>query len=312
MKNIASLSLLIAATCVGSNAYAFPVGFLGDGSEEAFASQLDAQGFSLGVDYTGIVALSNCSGSLVRFKNSLASDQAMILSNGHCLASGLPAPEDVVVNQQTRRRFRMLTTAGTAFLGSVYSDRLLYGTMKRTDVSLYRLNLSFAAIERQFGAKPLTLADQRPSDGTQIRIASGYWKRTYFCAIDGFVNELREGGYRSFDSIRYSKPGCEVIGGTSGSPIISVETNEVIGVNNTGNENGERCTLNNPCEVDAAGNETVDKGRGYGQQTFWIYTCLVGNNIDLDKPGCLLPKPKPAALWQVDETGEQAFENAAQ
>ena len=50
--------------------------------------------------------------------------------------------------------------------------------------------------------------------------------------------------------------------------------------------------MNNPCEVDADGNITVDQGAAYGQQTWWIYTCLTATRtIDLNKSGCQLPKP---------------------
>ena len=163
--------------------------------------------------------------------------------------------------------------------------------MKDTDVSLYRLALSYAEIQTRYGATPLTMSDHRPADGTSIRIASGFWRRTYACTIQGFVHELLEGGYSTKDSIRYSEPGCEVIGGTSGSPILDATTHEVIGVNNTGNEDGKRCTEGNPCEIDAAGAVTVDKGRNYGQQTYWFATCLDGNALNLNKAGCLLPKP---------------------
>lgn len=73
---------------------------------------------------------------------------------------------------------------------------------------------------------------------------------------------------------------------------MSTSNGEVIGVNNTGNEDGERCTLNNPCEVDANGNITVDQGAAYGQQTWWFYTCLTATRtLDLNKAGCQLAKP---------------------
>ena len=94
------------------------------------------------------------------------------------------------------------------------------------------------------------------------------------------------------DSIRYSPTGCEVYGGTSGSPVIAKGERVVVGVNNTGNESGKECKMNNPCEIDESGNVTVIKGRGYAQQTYWFYSCLsMDFDIDLAKPGCELPKP---------------------
>jgi hypothetical protein len=93
------------------------------------------------------------------------------------------------------------------------------------------------------------------------------------------------------DSIRYTSE-CQTIGGTSGSPIVETATGKVIGINNTGNEDGARCTLNNPCEVAPDGTVTVRQGTNYGEETYLFYGCLVaGSEIDLAKPGCALPKP---------------------
>jgi hypothetical protein len=89
-------------------------------------------------------------------------------------------------------------------------------------------------------------------------------------------------------SIRYQDGGCQVIGGTSGSPILDKKRVQ-IGINNTINEDGERCTLNNPCEENRKGKISVHLHRGYGQQTWWFYTCLSGTTLDLDKKGCKLP-----------------------
>ena len=78
----------------------------------------------------------------------------------------------------------------------------------------------------------------------------------------------------------------------SGSPLISARTNLIIGVNYTGNDAGERCTYNNPCEVDENGNVTVEEGAGYGDQIYKILTCVnTTGNFDLTVLGCLLPKP---------------------
>ncbi|CAM5421319.1 hypothetical protein SALBM135S_08845 [Streptomyces alboniger] len=124
-----------------------------------------------------------------------------------------------------------------------------------------------------------------------IKVVSGYWKTIYSCAIDGFVHRLKEGDWTWKDSVRYT-PACRTIGGTSGSPVIDVKTGKVTAVNNTGNEDGERCTLNNPCEVDRRGNVTVRQGINYAQQTHWIVPCVAHDStIDLDRRGCGLPRP---------------------
>ncbi|MGE5827723.1 MAG: hypothetical protein ACM30G_05075, partial [Micromonosporaceae bacterium] len=55
------------------------------------------------------------------------------------------------------------------------------------------------------------------------------------------------------------------------------------------NENGQMCTLDNPCEVNPDGSTTATLNQGYAQQTYWFNTCLSPTRtIDLTVPGCLL------------------------
>ncbi|MEY4630261.1 MAG: hypothetical protein RIQ81_381, partial [Pseudomonadota bacterium] len=181
---------------------------------------------------------------------------------------------------------------GQSRVGSINATKILYATMTGTDMALYELRETFEDIESRFGIQPLTMAAARPDAGTNIEIVSGYWRRGYGCKLDGFVFELREAGYKFTDSIRYEiDGGCKTIHGTSGSPIIERGSRTVIGVNNTGNDDGGKCTMNNPCEVDENGKVTAIKGRSYGQQTYQIYTCLdAKNQLDLSVDGCKLFK----------------------
>ncbi|WP_328334735.1 serine protease [Kribbella sp. NBC_00382] len=267
------------------------------GSSQALAVEVSPQASgpavtaAPGTDYTGIAALSNCSGSLVRYASSVSTDPALILTNGHCYEGGMPSPGQVIVNRSSTRSFTLLKPSSSN-AGTVRANRVLYSTMTKTDITLYRLTETYAAIQSRLNVTPLTLAQAAPADGAGMAVVSGYWKRIYTCSVQSTIPELREGGWVFKSSIKYRQPGCETIGGTSGSPIVSTSTGQVIGVNNTGNEDGERCTLNNPCEVDANGNITVQKGAAYGQQTWWLYTCLSSTRtLDLNKTGCQLAKP---------------------
>lgn len=236
------------------------------------------------------IALNNCSASLVRFPGSVDTDRAMMLTNGHCYEGGMPGAGVVLQNRTSTRSGTLLNAAGTN-LGTVRADLLIYATMTDTDVSLYRLNTTFASIRTTYGVTALTVSDTRPASGSSMYIPSSYWKQIWNCSINGFVPTLREDVWTWHDSIRYST-GCNTTHGTSGSPIIDLASNKVVGVNNTGNDNGQMCTLNNPCEVDADGTTHAYQGQSYGQQTYWFTTCLNASRaIDLTVPGCLLPKP---------------------
>ncbi|MGA5816268.1 S1 family peptidase [Kitasatospora sp. NPDC094028] len=242
------------------------------------------------VNFAGTVALSNCSGSVVRMPNSAPTDPALVLANGHCLESGMPGPGQVITNQASSRTFTLLSPNGDD-LATLTATSMVYGTMTDTDVSIYRLNTDYATIQAQYGIAPLTIADTHPVQGADIRVVSGYWKTIYSCSADGFAYTLHEGDWVMKDSLRYTS-GCNVIGGTSGSPVVDASTGLLVAVNNTINENGESCTVNNPCEVDQNGAVTVHQGIGYAQETYGIPACFgPGNQMDLTLPGCTLPRP---------------------
>ncbi|KUO11851.1 S1 family peptidase [Streptomyces sp. DSM 15324] len=242
------------------------------------------------VSLAGTVALSNCSGSVIRFPNSLDTDPALVLSNGHCLTSGFLDPGEVITNQTSTRTFGLLNSSGTR-VATLRAGKLAYATMTDTDVSIYQLTSSYATIKNAYGISALTVQDTHPTAGTAITVASGYWKRLYSCNVDGFVYRLKEGDWTWKDSVRYTSA-CQTIGGTSGSPVIDQSTGKVVAVNNTGNEDGATCTENNPCEVSESGTVTVRKGINYAQEIYQIPACFTtGNQLNLSAAACVLPKP---------------------
>ncbi|WP_031074499.1 S1 family peptidase [Streptomyces sp. NRRL WC-3742] len=254
------------------------------GAAPAHADPVDA------VSFAGTVALSNCSGSVVRMPNSAPTDPALVLSNGHCLESGMPGPGQVVTNQPSSRTFTLLNPDGSD-LATLTATQVVYSAMTDTDVTIYQLDTDYATIQAQYGIAPLTVADTHPAQGADIRVVSGYWKKIYSCSVDGFAYQLNEADWTFKDSVRYTS-GCNVIGGTSGSPVVDASTGLLVAVNNTINESGESCTLNNPCEVDRSGNVTVHPGIGYAQETYLIPACFgPGNQLDLTLPNCALPRP---------------------
>jgi len=278
MRIILLLSLLLSS----SWALAFPL------PKHDLHSLALPKNFTVNYDFEAIVQLSNCSGSLVRLENALDSDQALVLTNGHCMEGGFPPPGRNVYRRASRRSFTVMNAAGNR-AGRLTANQIVYGTMTGTDMALYRVNETYEEIRRRFNVRALVLSSQRPGVGQEVEVISGYWSRGFSCAIEAFVYQLVEANYTMTDSIRYSRPGCEVFGGTSGSPIVDKYSRAVIGVNNTGNESGRRCTMNNPCEIDETGKVEYTKGFSYGQQTYHVYSCLnAAREVDLAVPGCLL------------------------
>ncbi|MEU9447689.1 serine protease [Streptomyces sp. NPDC048277] len=242
------------------------------------------------VNFAGTVSLSNCSGSVIRFPNSADSDPALVLTNGHCLETGFPDPGEVITGQSSSRTFGLLNSSGTR-VATLRANQVVYSTMTDTDITIYRTTTTYAAIKSSYGISPLTLSDTHPTAGSAIKVVSGYWKTIYSCNIDGFVYRLKEGDWTWKDSVRYTSA-CNTIGGTSGSPVIDTTTGQVVAVNNTGNEDGETCTVDNPCEVDENGNVTVRQGINYAEETYIIPACFTtGNVLNLSASACTLPKP---------------------
>lgn len=244
-------------------------------------------------NYEGIVKLDNCSGALVKFEHSNDSDKAMVMSNGHCVSTGpfggFIKPGEFLANKAVKRTFQFLNKDGSLSNNTVSSTKILYATMTGTDVSLYELSLSFAEIKAKFKVNALTLDSHHAQVGDAIDILSGYWQKGYSCRIDAFIFKMKEDAYDWSDSIRYEKGGCKTIHGTSGSPILNRNTGKIIGINNTGNDDGEKCTMNNPCEVGQNGSIYFEKGRSYGQQINRFYTCLnSAGQLDVKTKGCEL------------------------
>lgn len=276
------MSILSMGVFASMTAQAFPLPHAGMSMPSSPAN------FTSNYDFEGIVALNNCSGALIRLENSRDNDNALILTNGHCLETGMPKPGSYVYGKPSSRTFKLFNSEDRV-VGRLTATQIVYSTMTNSDMTIYKIKETYAEIKSQYNVKPLLLSSQHPSVSDPIEVISGYWNRGYSCSIEAFVSQLKEAGWTMQDSIRYTRPGCVVIGGTSGSPVIHRENRSVVGVNNTGSENGMKCTMNNPCEVDTAGNISAHKDYSYGQQTYLVYTCLNQNNeVDLSVPGCKL------------------------
>ncbi len=251
------------------------------------------------------IRLNNCSASLVRYPSSVDTDRAMMLTNGHCYEGGFLSAGQVLVDRASSRSGSLLNGSGTA-VATVRAERLLYATMTGTDVALYRLNQAIATIRTNTGISPLTISSIHPGNGISFFIPSGFLSRIWNCTINGFVPTLREDQWTWHDSIRYSS-GCTVAHGSSGSPLVNTSSGEVVGINNTNNDNGQMCTLNNPCEVQSDGTTTATLGQSYGQQTYWFTTCLTSSRtIDLNLSGCLLTRPAGGGTTVYSDTFETA------
>ncbi|MFN8370775.1 MAG: serine protease [Bacteriovoracaceae bacterium] len=287
MKSVKFLTLLLAFQL--SSAFALPLAKI---DSLNFRPGPFYKDFLVNYNFEGIVKLSNCSGSLIQFEEQGNDAKAIVLTNGHCVSKGpfggFISPGEVLTNKKVNVKMKVFKNREKLF--PITAVKIVYATMTDTDIALYELNETYEQILARTGVTPLVLSLEKPAEGTSIDIVSGYWERGYSCAIDGFVTRLLEAGWTFKNSIRFT-PGCDTVPGTSGSPIIAANSREVIAINNTSNESGERCTMDNPCEVSESGDVTFSKGLRYGQQTYNIYSCLNENReVSVTTAGCKLPK----------------------
>lgn len=279
------ISLSLLALLSVSNAFALPVGSF----DALQVNNKDNGALDPNYDFNGIIKLSNCSGSVIRLSGMPDTAKAIAMTNGHCtggMFGGMIDPDTMVLNKSVQRQMKVYNRDQK--LIPINATKIIYGTMTGTDVALYELKESYADLAKN-RVDSFDLDTNHPLIGVSMDIVSGYWDRGYRCNVDAFIFTLKEAGWTMKDSIRYSATGCNTVGGTSGSPIIQTGTRSVIGINNTGNESGQKCTMNNPCEVDEQGNIKVMPKASYGQQTYQIYSCITPDfRIDLNKQGCQL------------------------
>ena len=94
-------------------------------------------------------------------------------------------------------------------------------------------------------------------------------------------------------------PECQLRDGYSGSIVVDSESRQVVGLFSTWNEEGEKCTLENPCEVWSEEDRRVKEKASYGFSLHKFYYCIdKKGRFDLNQPSCELPKPR-------DEEGKE-------
>ena len=291
LKKISGLciSLTWIASFGSASAQAMPLASEAD--RAAFLAGSNANEQLTDYDFRGIVALSNCSASLVKTSMSKSTDHALVLTNGHCYEGGFTAPGKIVSHVASTRTMQLYIEADpNGRKVTLHATEVIYSTMTGSDMTIYRLKETYGDIDSRYHVSPFLISEKHPTAQESIFLVSGYFSTASQCALEAFIPELREGDWRFQDSIRYGS-GCEAIHGTSGSPLIDATSREIVGINNTHNDQGQRCTVNNPCEVDANGAVTVRPDASYGQETYWITTCLnTQGEIDLQHEGCLLFK----------------------
>lgn len=247
--------------------------------------------------FDGIAAIHNCSAALVRLAGARDTDNALLLTNGHCVAAKVPKPGEVVLNEDMRRADQHLrsvtllkgetpTRAATAHMTKVH-----YATMTGTDLALIEIDKSYLTL-RLTGVHPREIAPAGATAGTKVSIPSGYLGTAPTCTVDAVVPTLVTAGYRWNNEMRYAS-GCATRPGSSGAPMIDEATGKIVGINNSGFARIDDCTPEDPCG-EVWGNEQPVPilGARYGAQAAPLTGCVSEGKFSLQTPGCTLAKPE--------------------
>jgi V8-like Glu-specific endopeptidase len=261
---------------------------------------------AVGRKYNGIglidVNYGSCTGFLIS-TGLHPTAPAYVLTNGHCQGSPskLPDNREIIVNRSTK----------TKFIVNYFHDfkperltirvkRLVYGTMKNNDIAILELTKTQQELTKA-GITPLRLATKPPKLGEPLTIvgvpSEGVKDELNFlhattCQTGELAN-VKEDIYHWKRSIRHH---CSIIGGMSGSPMISLKTNRVVGIINTGvNDNSAKqpqCSLNRPCEISENGSVQTFPQENYGQLVHRIPSCFDRRGIfNLRQSTCQLERP---------------------
>ncbi len=237
--------------------------------------------------FYGTVSLQGCSGALVTVHGRSMDQKAWVLTNGHCILelkkfalTSIPIP---------RTQFMALLHKNQNETFAIYIQKLIYSTIKKTDIALYQLDESYTQIYQRTGVMPLVISQSEAQEGESFILVSAFWRNDRRCQVDGIVHQLQEGPGVFKRSVRYIH--CETKGGQSGSPLISELSGEVIAIHNSFNRDGQLCRLQNPCEINEQGDKNAVHRAAYGQQVAWIYNCLDENfEWSLNERNCKLPE----------------------
>jgi hypothetical protein len=235
--------------------------------------------------FEGIVKIDGCSASVVKFKGQDPKSLAMVMTNDHCLDD--QAYKTYTFNRPYAKAVKIYDKKKQFIARALTSTRIIYATQTHTDMALMEIPISYAELESKFGVRAFELSNNLANVGDEVLVITGYFGKAIDCSIDGFVYKIVESTWFWKNSYRYVN--CDTGHGTSGSPIVLKGTREIVGINNTGNDEGKKCTLNNPCEVNETGVITATKGAHYGQQINDVYSCLDRNmKFDIKIPSCEL------------------------
>jgi hypothetical protein len=234
---------------------------------------------------------------------------AYVFTNGHALSGVRDSPNGVTVDSSDegpfKLRFRYFADSPGAST-VVYSNRIVFGTMKGLDLAIAELVPSRMEL-RAMGIVPFVLSEAPTEDGAEIACVGHPWGEPALlsaCRFERRVPMLIEAASHWFDMEANRCAGIAT--GSSGSPILSLETGKVVAILNTKAEgkSGEdrHCMSNAPCEAGPTQLRFVD-GTNYAVPVSALNGCFDGAGaFDASAADC--PLDRGIAMMPALEVGQ--------
>lgn len=240
------------------------------------------------IDYSGLVWFNNCSGFLVNI-HSRQNSPVYVVTNGHCVGLVDQPPNKIWVDVKKDFKLNFLINNDQRPI-QYSSDLIEYATMKGTDIAIIRLSNAYGELTKK-GINGFKISPLGPHVNKRIIRADIQSMKfhKYKCNVEHEVHILKEHKWTWKGSYRHN---CIAGDGASGSPLLSLITGKVVGIQNTSKGNGKICTLHNPCEMDEEGAISVHHNKKYFQSVKEITTCFNDNGeFDLYLQTCQLERP---------------------
>ena len=250
---------------------------------------------------------ADCSAVLIDTGRS-ETEKAYVLTNGHCSHIEIEyiGTKDVFINEETFFAF----TANFYFDSerkavSFKGNKLVYLTMSGTDIAIYELDHTIADLKSR-GFNFFKISKKIPKGNEKVINVGMPMNHMPMNSMYIHYSECKLLGHASIKENVWSWPeslrhNCSAVGGMSGSPLIDIKTNEIIGLVNTVVEDEMMsepdCSMGKPCEIKLDKIEKIEKISthpefNYAQRVDKLALCFKENgDFDLNLESCKLAKP---------------------
>jgi hypothetical protein len=244
-----------------------------------------------------------CTGSVFIMPGMSGEQNALVLTNGHCLDVGdyewqgarHLRPDQFLFNYVMDKADYLISVFRSRGQGgnNYAVKRIVFGTITVTDLAIIELSVTYSDLKNS-GYRIYQLAKYMPKKGMTLEFRSYNQNFDGICRVHGLVPTVVEGPYAWTNVVKMElNEKCRIYPGVSGTPGILKHTNEIYAVGNTEYTGGGReCDIMNPCERDVASGK-LQPGlptQTYAMPTAPLYDCYntASSRFDFDMKGCSL------------------------